>query len=155
MTRERLAVILNSNGYGMMEVCLIVAEDILAEIAEEKPTAPASLVEELRTWQKKHRDSLVRTNKQDEELDKILSRYEAEQELVEESLVELADKKGIINISIDSSESEYMIELNDIYSKAEGGYISKCLFADTYPEAEQAARQYLMALPDREAKEAK
>lgn len=36
------------------------------------------IVGEIKEWQKKHRDTLVRTNKQDEELDEIIAKYEEE-----------------------------------------------------------------------------
>jgi len=38
-------------------------------------TVNADLVMDIKKWQEKHRETLVRTNKQDEELDIILSKY--------------------------------------------------------------------------------
>ena len=80
MERERLVeIILETQGdYGW--TCERAADLILSELAAEKATAPAGLVEELREWE----GTIGRTISEDDWrlFEEILSRYSARKEVV-------------------------------------------------------------------------
>ena len=85
MERERLVSVIERVSDGRMSADG-VADLILSELAKEKPTAPAGLVEELREWNKSNPDPVKK------HWDGILSRYGARKE------VEVASDKGLQRI---------------------------------------------------------
>ena len=93
MERERLVSVIERVSDGRMSADG-VADIILSELAAEKPTAPAGLVEELREWE----GTIGITISEDDWrlFEEILSRYSARKEVVlgEGHLVQFIDQTG-------------------------------------------------------------
>ena len=139
---------------------------ILAELAKDKPTAPAGLVEELREEMKRNSNATTGAI-QCWMVEEILSRHRPVKEevlppvdpdylkwklkqLEEVPLAVLADRKGVYIRAIrhypDAGQwAIYIQELSIWMTSANYGVEYT---GDTYPAAEQAAREYLEKMED-------
>jgi hypothetical protein len=130
------------------ETWLYTAKALLAEEEKEKPTAPDSLVEEIKEYTKKHEYMLW------DGLYQILNRYQPEEKPTPaaevEPLVKLAERKGVVltpaKITSKGVDVEYIIFP---YSGVVPGLNLLVFRAPTQSSAESDCREYLNGLPDR------
>ena len=158
MERERLVSVIERVSDGRMSADG-VADLILSELAKEK-TASGELVEELREWGKKCgleiESEIEDMDKAYADFDEILSRHRP---VKEESLAELADRKGMRISRIENFlyPVGWLIHLipksitgnEPIWQRYDKTVeIPMDDNVDTYSECEAKARAYLMGLPD-------
>jgi hypothetical protein len=140
------------------KVCLDKARQLLAEEAAQKPTAPASLVEDYDAgllndygggkvgwWHDYIREVLTACN---EHWREALSRYTPTESIAEEALAVLADRMGYDTTRYDHNHNDDGF----FYIKLHGYPPAQKFMGITYAAAEAKARQYLESLPDKGGK---
>jgi hypothetical protein len=111
-------------------------------LAEATPTAPASLVEELKEWVALYKGK-VSSGWAANEVEDIISRYTPVKE--DEPLAVIADRKGF-NVECHRATSEDWRII--LFQYIRGEEISSHI-SPTYAGAEAATRAYLVTLPDK------